>query len=59
MLCKYVGPFDAVEIPDLRIGCAKGKSIEVPDAIGENLVLQHDWEAAAPTKTAKPADKES
>lgn len=49
---KYIGPFDAVEIPDLALTCKQGKTIDVPAHVADNLVLQHDWELA-PTKPVK------
>ena len=56
MKVKYTGPDpDGVFIPDLgNLHCPHGDVVDVPDAVGENLLLQHYWEAA-PEPKAKEA----
>lgn len=55
MLVRYIGPHDAVDVdlePPVRV--ERGGEFQVADAIGQNLIMQHDFEAVA-----KPAKKES
>lgn len=60
MHVRYIGPdTEGVYIPVLGdLHCDHGGVVEVPDAIGENLVAQHTWEAAPSPKSARAADKE-
>jgi hypothetical protein len=42
---KYIGPFDAVEIPSLNRVVAKGEEIDVPQEAVSGLAGQTDaWE---------------
>ena len=50
MKIRYLGPFDAVEIPTLGVTCEKGQEIEVDDEVGKNLGEQSSWEEASAKK---------
>jgi len=49
MAWKYVGPSDAVEVPEFGVVVERG---ETTDAIPEDAVFGSDWEHVKP-KTAK------
>lgn len=59
----YLGPHDAVEIPDHGISAVvRGASVEVSEALAGELVARENgtqWAIATPTKAARAADKES
>lgn len=59
MRVTYVGPHDAVEIPVLNVACKRGESIEVPNDIGHDLVMQASWETANIFKPMPSTEDES
>ena len=50
MRLKYLGPFEAVEIPELGITVAADEIIEVDDTIGKRLALSADWQVTSRKK---------
>lgn len=65
MLVRYTGPetvgLTLADVPEAGT-FVRGNTVEVPDHIGENLLLQHHFEAAesaSTTKSAKNDPKES
>ena len=56
----YVGAFDAVSVPSLRVTAERnGDPVEVPADVAAGLVDRGDWQlAAAPKLAAKSAEKE-
>ena len=55
MRVSYVGPHDAVEVPDVGIAVRRNEPVDVPDADAEKLLRQPEaWEkVAAPKAPAK------
>lgn len=54
---KYTGPSPEVEIPDLRLVCKHGETVEVPTAeLAASLISGGDWESSS--ATVKKAAKE-
>jgi len=62
MLVTYTGPSPARSLGDVAGRVERGKPVEVPDAIGERLVLMDDWKAAEeapkPRKTKATTESE-
>lgn len=58
MLVRYTGPetvgLTLADVPEAGT-FVRGDTVEVPDHIGENLLLQHHFESAEPAPTAKSA----
>lgn len=50
MRLKYVGPYDAVDIPELGITVENGEIIEVDDAIGKRMAASTDWQVTSRKK---------
>jgi hypothetical protein len=50
MRLKYLGPFDAVEIPELGLTVERDEIIDVDDAIGKRLALSADWQVTSRKK---------
>lgn len=50
MRVKYVGPHDAVDIPELGITVENGEIIEVDDAVGKRMAASTDWQVTSRTK---------
>jgi hypothetical protein len=51
---RYIGPFDEVEIREFGIVVKRNHQVEVPDAIGEKLTEQADWEEVGKPKSEQP-----
>lgn len=51
-LVKYVGPFDAVDIPSAGITAINGEPVDVPADVAKSLLEQDAFESA------KSANKE-
>jgi hypothetical protein len=50
----YRGPFRAIDVPSLGLTVAAGDTVEVPDAIGADLITRNDWaEARITTKKSE------
>lgn len=47
MRLKYVGPYDAVDIPELGITVENGEIIEVDDVIGKRMAASTDWQVTS------------
>lgn len=48
MRVKYVGPLEAVEIPELGgLIVAKDEIVEVDDAIGKRMAESADWQTTS------------
>lgn len=55
MKFKYVGPFDAVDVPELGlVGVQRGHQVEAAGAVAESLSKQDSWQRVAPPKKAAP-----
>lgn len=50
MRLKYVGQFDAIEIPELGQTVEQGEIIDVDDAIGKRLADSADWQVTSRKK---------
>jgi hypothetical protein len=55
MRVVYVGPHDAVEVPELGVAVRRDQPVEVLDGDAEALLAQDVWEAAPAAKA--PAAK--
>lgn len=56
---RYVGPFDAVDVPALRATVKRNHQVEVADrAIADSLLAQADWEEVGAKAAAKKAEPE-
>lgn len=54
---RYVGPFDAVDVPALRKTVKRNHQIEVEDkAVAASLLEQSDWEEVGAKAAAKQDD---
>jgi hypothetical protein len=51
----YIGPSDAVEIPDPPLLAVRGEPVEVPDELAKRLLEQSCWTAASESKPAAAA----
>lgn len=47
MRVKYVGPLEAVEVPEIGAVVARDETVEVDDAIGKRMVESADWQATS------------
>jgi hypothetical protein len=47
---KYVGPYDAVDIPELGLVVEHGEIIDVDDAIGKRMAASTDWQVTSRKK---------
>ena len=58
---RYVGPFDAVDVPAIRATVKRNHQVEVADrAIADSLLAQADWEeVGTPKSQQKPAAEDS
>lgn len=60
---RYIGPHDAVDIPDHAItGLSRGDTVDVTVALAAELTAREagtSWELAPTTKGRPAADKES
>lgn len=50
MRVKYVGPYDAVDIPELGLVVEQGEIIEVDDAVGKRMAASTDWQVTSRKK---------
>ena len=50
MRVKYVGPYDAVDIPELGLVVEQGEIIEVDDAVGKRMAASTDWQVTSRAK---------
>lgn len=50
MRLKYVGGYEAVDIPELGITVENGEIIEVDDAIGKRMATSTDWQVTSRKK---------
>lgn len=50
MRVKYVGPYDAVDVPELGLVVEQGEIIEVDDAIGKRMAASTDWQVTSRKK---------
>jgi hypothetical protein len=50
MRVKYVGPYDAVEVPELGLTIEQGEIVEVDDAIGKRMAASPDWQVTSRKK---------
>lgn len=56
MYVKFVGPYEEVEVPDLRLVVKKNQTIEVTAEQAEGLLCQEDcWKKTTATKSAPSA----
>lgn len=44
MRLKYVGEFEAVDIPALEVTVARGEELEVTGDVAQELLKREDWE---------------
>lgn len=53
MKVRYAGPLEAVEVPvgDDVLVVGRGKTVEVPDELGQRLLQQDVWEESPRAKT--------
>lgn len=56
MRVTYIGPSDAVELPQTGAVVKRGETVDVPDELGRSLVEQYCWEPAKAAKT-QPANE--
>lgn len=56
MKLKYVGPFDAVDVPALNAVVKQGEAIDVTGALAEEFLSRDDW-VSADKKDDKKAEK--
>lgn len=54
MKVRYVGPIDEVTIREFDLTVQRNHQLEVPDAIGQRLTQQADWEEVGKTKEPPP-----
>lgn len=58
MKFKYVGPLDAVDVPDLGlVGVKRGDQVEATGPAAESLSRQDTWQRVAPPKKTAAAKK--
>lgn len=50
MKVRYTGPIDEVTIREFDLTVKRNHQLDVPDAIGERLVEQSDWEEVGKPK---------
>lgn len=50
MRVKYVGPYDAVEVPELGVAVRRGEPFDLRDGDAKLLLQQDTWEEVAPAK---------
>lgn len=55
MEVRYTGPIDEVTIREFDLTVKRNHKITVPDAIGQRLVQQADWEEVGKPKSAEEA----
>jgi len=52
---EYVGPFDAVHVPDLNDRIVeRGQPIDVPDELAERLLKQDVWHGVGVPRALRP-----
>lgn len=58
MKVRYIGPIDEVNIREFDLVVKRNHQLEVPDAIGQRLTQQADWEEVGkPKAEQEPAAK--
>jgi hypothetical protein len=53
MKVTYIGPYVAVDVPSLSLTVKAGETVEVPDAVGADLITRDDWAQARITTDKK------